>query len=300
MKTSHYGVVTLACSAVLALAPCLGAVAGEAVARTAQPVGSIERGEAKRAGAMLDRAVDYLQKKGPQPAFAAFNDRHGDFISGPYYVYVVGLDGIMYANGGAPEALVGKNVLDLHDAAGKPLIRDLLDAAARQDSGAIQYHWLNRSDNRVENKTASFRKVGGHVVVVGYYIPRGTVEQARELLGKAVAEVKKAGPSAALKAFNDPKGGFIRDDLYVFVVGLEDGKYRASGAVPQLSGQNASELHDAAGKPMIQEMIALAKKEGSGQVSYVWRNPATNAVEPKHSLIQRVDDMLLGVGYYEK
>jgi cytochrome c len=32
----------------------------------------------------------------------------------------------------------------------------------------------------------------------------------------------------------------------------------------------------------------------------VWRNPATNAVEQKHSLIQRVDKVLLGVGYYSK
>ncbi len=300
MKTTHYGLLILACSAALSVAPSVHAVSGEVVAKTAQPLGSIERGEAKKAGALLDRAVDYLQKNGPEQAFAAFNNRNGDFISGQYYVYVVGLDGIMYANGGAPDVLVGKNALDLRDAAGKPLIRELLDAAASHDSGTIEYHWLNRTDNRVENKTTKFRKVGSHVVAVGYYIPHATVEQAQELLGKAVAEVKKAGAIAAFKKFNDPKGGFIRGDLYVFAIGLEDGKYRASGAAPQLRGQNASKLHDAAGKPMNQEMIALAKKKGSGQVDYVWLNPATNAVEPKHSVIQRVGDVLLGVGYYEK
>ncbi|MEO5660587.1 MAG: cache domain-containing protein [Polaromonas sp.] len=300
MNTSHNGLLILACSAALSLAPVLPTAAGELAAKTAQPVGSIERGEAKKAGALLDRAVELLQKSGPQAAFAAFNDRKGDFVSGPYYVYVVGMEGIMHANGGAPDVLVGKNMLDLRDAAGKPLIRELLDAAKRKDSGAIEYHWLNRANNRVENKTTLFRKVGSQVVAVGYYLPRSTVEQAKELLGKAVDEVKKAGAGAAIKAFNDPKGRFIRGDLYVFAIGLDDGNYRASGAVPQLSGQNASELHDAAGKPMIQEMIALAKKQGKGQVSYVWLNPATNAVEPKHSVIQRVDDMLLGVGYYEK
>lgn len=300
MKTTHYGLLILACSAALSVAPSLHAVAGEVIAKTAQPLGSIERGEAKKAGALLDRAVDYLQKNSPEQAFAAFNNRNGDFVSSPYYVYVVGQDGIMYANGGAPDVLTGKNVLDLRDAAGKPLIRELLDAAASHDSGTIEYHWLNRADNRVENKITKFRKVGSHVVAVGYYIPHATVEQARELLGKAVAEVKKVGASAAFKEFNDPKGRFVRGDLYVFAIGLKDGKYRASGAAPQLSGQKASELHDAAGKPVIQEMITLAKKKGSGQVDYVWRNPATNAVEPKHSLIQRVGDVLLGVGYYER
>jgi cytochrome c len=145
-----------------------------------------------------------------------------------------------------------------------------------------------------------FRKVGSHVVAVGYYTPRATVEQARDLLRRAVSEMGKAGSKAAFKEFNNPDGGFNRGDLYVFAIGLEDGKYRASGATPQQSGQKASDLRDAAGKPLVREMITLAKEKGSGQVDYVWRNPATNAVESKHSLIQRVDDVLLGVGYYEK
>lgn len=58
------------------------------------------------------------------------------------------------------------------------------------------------------------------------------------------------------------------------------------------------EVRDAAGEPLFQEMIELAKKDGSGSVDYVWRNPATNAVEQKHTLIRRVGDVLLGVGYY--
>jgi cytochrome c len=299
MKTTHYGLVLLAWSAALAVAPCLPAAAAD-TAVAAQPVGSIERGEAKNATALLERAVEFMQSKGPEQAFAAFNNRQGPFVSGPYYVYAVGLDGMMHANGGAPDVLTGTNTLELRDASGKPLIRELLQAAASHDSGTIEYRWLNRADNRVENKTASFRKVGKYVLVVGYYTPRATREEAQDLLGRAVAEVKKSGKAAAFKAFNDPEGGFIRGDLYVFAIGVEDGKYRATGASPQQVGQNVSELRDAAGKPLIREMMTLAKEKGSGNVDYVWRNPATNAVESKHSLIQRVDDVFLGVGYYAK
>ncbi|CAN5823275.1 hypothetical protein BH11PSE12_BH11PSE12_23540 [soil metagenome] len=306
MKTTYYGVSLLVYSAALSLTPCLPVVAAGVAARvantanTSNVLGSIERGEAKDAGALLARAVDYLQKNGSKQAFSAFNDRNGTFINGPYYVYVVGVDGIMYANGGAPDVLVGKNVLDLRDAAKKPLIRELLNAAASHESGAIEYRWLNRVDNKIENKTSLFRKVGSHVVAVGYYLPRATAEQAQDLLSKAVAKMNTAGVTEAFAAFNDPKGDFIHDDLYVFVIGLEDGKYRASGAAPQQTGQDTRKLHDAAGKPLFQNMIALAKKKGSGKVDYVWRNPATNAVESKHSLIQRVDDVLVGVGYYAK
>lgn len=298
MKTTHYGSLLLA--AALSAAPCLQAGAAEAAVAAKATAGSVERAEAKEAAAMLERAVGYLKKNGDKRAYAAFNNPKGGFVKGQYYVYVVGMDGTMHANGGSPGVLAGKNAYDLHDAAGKPLIRELLEAAAKADTGQIEYRWLNRADNKVENKTAKFRKVGKQVVVVGYYMPRATVEQAQDMMDKAVAELKQAGPSAAFAAFNDPKGKFVQGDLYVFAIGLEDGKYRAYGAGPQRSGEDVSAMRDAAGKPLVEEMIALAKSKGSGQVEYMWRNPASNAVEPKRSLIQRVDDVLVGVGYYVK
>lgn len=297
MKITHYGSLVLA--AALSVVPCLQATAADAAAPTAKRAGSVERTEAKAAAALLESAVGYLKKNGPERAFAAFNDRKGAFVKGPYYVYVVGADGTMHANGGAPDVLAGTNALELRDAAGKPMVRELLDAAAKSDTGTIEYRWLNRADNRVENKTAQFRKVGEHVLVVGYYTPRATAEQARGMMEQALAAMKK-NRAAAYKAFNNPKGHFVRGDLYVFAIGLEDGKYRAYGASPRQTGKDARALHDAAGKPLVEEMIALAKSAGSGQVEYVWRNPATNTVEPKHSLIERVGDVLLGVGYYDK
>ena len=123
---------------------------------------------------------------------------------------------------------------------------------------------------------------------------------ASAITRRAVALVKQSGAEQAYATFNNPQGGFMHDDQYVFVVGLEDGKYRASGVAPQLNGMDVRGMKDAAGNALFEEMIALAKKSGSGTVNYVWRNPATNAVETKHTLIQRVDDVLLGVGYYTK
>ena len=156
-------------------------------------MGSIERAKAKRAVELLSGVVDYLKKNGPEKSFAAFNDAKGQFVNGPYYVYVVGLDGFMHANGGSQIALAGKNALDLRDASGKPLIQDLLTQAKSTPTGSIEYHWLNRVTNRVETKVSSFQKVGDYVVCVGYYTPRATIEEARELLDKAVAFLQKSG-----------------------------------------------------------------------------------------------------------
>lgn len=296
MKRNRLGLPALALVSALIALPA--ANAADVVAP--KPLGAIERSAAKRAIELLDRAVDYLQKNGAEKSFAAFNDPKGPFVNGAYYVYAVGLDGFMHANGGSPLGLAGKNALDLRDAAGKPLIHDLLEQVKSSPTGTIEYRWLNRVSNRVESKVSEYHKVGNYVLCVGYYTPRASLEEAQDLLDKAVAYLKKSGGDAAFKAFNDPQGGFMHDDQYVFVIGLDDGKYRATGASPQLTGMDVRGMRDAAGKPLVEEMISIATQKGKGVVDYVWRNPSTNAVEAKHSLIQRVDQLVLGVGYYTK
>lgn len=293
MKLNNRNLLVFSLGALLSAAPLAQATADTALAK-----GSVERNEARQASNLLERAVTHLQSNGPEQSLAAFNDRKGGFVEGEYYLFTLGLDGTMLSSNGASRALVGLNVLDLTDAAGKPFMREILDKARTADSGTVAYHWLNPVDNRVEDKVSQFRKVGEHILAVGYYIPRASAEQARRMLDKAVALMKHSGSEAAFRTFNDPQGGFVINDEYVFVIGLEDGKYRASGASPNLVGVDVREINDAAGTPLFKQMIALARDKGTGTVDYVWRNPATNAVERKHSLIQRFDDVLLGVGYY--
>lgn len=300
MKFNRIGLLTLALTSALTVAPVVNAAGNMPTNAPLKSVGAIERSDAKRATALLESAVDYLQKNGPEKSFAAFNDRKGTFVRDEYYVFTVGLDGLLHASGGASSGLVGLNVVDLRDAAGKPFIRDMLELAKSNESGVIEYRWLNQVDNRVENKVSQFRKVGNYIVCVGYYIHRASVEEAKIMLGKAVAFLKKSGEKSAFKAFNDPQGAYVINDEYVFAIGLDDGKYRASGASPNLTGVDVRAVSDAAGKPLFKEMIALAKQKGGGTIDYAWRNPATNAIEQKHSLIQRVGNVLLGVGYYTK
>jgi cytochrome c len=258
------------------------------------------RSGAKDAKAMLDHAVSYLNDNSPERAFAAFNNQKGSFYRNDLYTFVVGIeDGIMHAHGGAPEAIVGADVRELRDAAGKPIIKEMLAAANQPDGGTVNYVWLNRVTNRIEDKTSLVRKVGKYMVGVGYYVPRSSAQQAEALLDIAVAEARKS-PKAAFAAFNDPKGPYVREDLYVFAVSLDDARFVAMGVNPTLVGTDVGAMKDAAGKPIIAEMIALARNKGSGTVDYVWRNPVTNKIENKHSRIERLDNYLIGVGYYTR
>ncbi|NKJ41073.1 MULTISPECIES: cache domain-containing protein [unclassified Novosphingobium] len=120
---------------------------------------------------------------------------------------------------------------------------------------------------------------------------------AQALLTRAVAELKGVGPQKAFAEFNDPAGAFHTRELYVFVFSMT-GRYEASGADPKLVGSDATDMTDAEGKPLVRDMIALAKAKGGGRVDYVWLNRADNRVEHKRSLVQRVGDHIVGVGYY--
>lgn len=275
-------------------APC-----ANAADEPANPNPVTERGKANAAQQLLDDAIDHLKKYGPEKSFAVFNDRLGGFVRGELYVFALDTDGHMYAHGGEPAGLVGLNVRDLRDAAGKPLIQEILDVAKAKGAGVTDYKWLNRATNRVENKTTYFRKADRYVLGVGYYTARSPSEPAKELLARAIAEVRK-NPNAAFDTFNLPSGGFVKDDLYVFVIGADDGKFYAHGATPSLTGMGAKDLRDAAGTPLVQNMIKVAHEQGSSQVDYVWRNPVNNRVEDKHSFVQRVGNYLVGVGYYTK
>lgn len=259
-----------------------------------------EHATPREARALFDQAVKHLQANGPDKAWPAFNERKGPFVRKDLYVYVIDRQGTYVANGAAPDSLIGLKVLDTVDAAGSPIFRQMIAVTDKQPEARIRYVWLNRKSNHVEPKVAWLHREGDYILGVGYYAPRSTAEDARKLLDAASAEVRKSGIRSAAGKFNDTRGSFVRDDLYVFAVNLESGKFEAHGMNPKWVGTDASDLHDVEGHALIREMLELAKSKGEGTVDYVWRNPVTNAVEKKRTFIRRENGSLIGVGFYSE
>lgn len=127
-----------------------------------------ERTGAEQARALLDKAVVMLTRDGSHKAFAAFNDRNGGFVVDELYVFAFDMKGKYMASGANPK-LTGTDALDLKDAEGKAVVREMIDIAGRQDQGEVDYVWLNRADNRVERKHSLIRRVNGYILGVGYY-----------------------------------------------------------------------------------------------------------------------------------
>ncbi|MBG6116493.1 MULTISPECIES: cache domain-containing protein [unclassified Sphingobium] len=139
-----------------------------ALALSAAPALAAPHADAAQAQAMLEKAVATIKTAGAGPAFAAFNQKDGVFNTGELYVFVFDLNGVYEAYGAHP-GLVGRDVSDLTDAEGKPIVRDMIEIARTSGHGKINYVWLNRADNRVERKMSLIELVDNHVVGVGYY-----------------------------------------------------------------------------------------------------------------------------------
>ncbi len=121
-----------------------------------------------------------------------------------------------------------------------------------------------------------------------YAVQAATLEEAKALGEKAAAYVKANGKDKGIAELNNPKGQFVKGEMYVTMQDLT-GVLLANPVSPKIVGQNHMELKDANGKPFIKEMIEIVKTKGSGWVTYVWTNPATKKVQPKKSWVQRVE-----------
>lgn len=133
-------------------------------------VWAAHRSTEQEAAAFLEKAVSYFEKEGVEKALVAFNrTEEGEFYKGDLYVFVLDAKGVFHAYAPNPK-MVGTSGLELNDAAGKPVIKSILDTAnANKGTAKVEYVWLNRQTNQVENKTSLVRKVGDYVLGVGYY-----------------------------------------------------------------------------------------------------------------------------------
>jgi cytochrome c len=123
-------------------------------------------------------------------------------------------------------------------------------------------------------------------------------EEAKNLIEKGIAFYKANGKEKALAEFSNPKGQFVKGELYIFIWS-STGTVLAHGTNQKLIGKDVSELKDADGKLFVKEGMELAKSKGSGWVDYKWTNPVTKKVEAKSTYVKKVDDLFFCCGIYK-
>ncbi len=130
-----------------------------------------EKGSRDEAVALVKKAAAYLRDNGKEKAFAEFNKPDGSFVDRDLYIFAYSADGegTNLAHGANPK-LVGKNLLELRDADGKPIVKNFIEVAnSKTGSGWVDYKWANPLTKVVEPKTSYVEKVGDVILGSGVY-----------------------------------------------------------------------------------------------------------------------------------
>lgn len=126
---------------------------------------------------------------------------------------------------------------------------------------------------------------------------RGTPDEAKNLVKKAITFFKANGKDKTMAALNDPKGAFIDRDLYVFVHD-DKGIYYAIAPKPAFIGKDMTGVKDANGKLIVQEQIDTLKTAPNMWQEYDWQNPVSGKIEHKKTYCEKADSFHFCAGAY--
>jgi signal transduction histidine kinase len=134
-------------------------------------VAAAPKATAEEAVAMVKKAGAYFEKNGKEKTFAEINNPKGQFIDREMYIVAFSTngEGIGLANGGN-QKLIGKKIIDIRDADGKYIIRDVLAVGTgKEGKGWIEYKWVNPVTNAIEDKRTYVERFGDVIFVCGIY-----------------------------------------------------------------------------------------------------------------------------------
>ena len=192
-----------------------------------------------------------------------------------------------------------------------PKLQNMVNAVLTNTSGNISYPFYDTSRGEKTQINAVWNTVDLGCgkewrVVLTDNVPKSkgtggsnvSIEELKAFVANAYVYANKMGKTAALSAFNDPKGEFIDGELYIFAYDM-NGTVLALPHQPDLIGENRWYLQDTTGIKYMQRTVARANL-GGGFVLYLYENPFDNfASELKLSYVMAVDDTwFIGAGIY--
>lgn len=151
MKTLHTAVLAAALAACAFSAPVLAS----------EPV-------EKDAIAMVQKGADFMKSASKEEMIKRINAKDPEFVQGPLYLTMRDAKGIILANPVNP-AMIGKDLVDVPDADGKPFRREILQLAKSKGKGWVDYKFKNPASGKVEAKTTYIQLVGDVTLEAGIY-----------------------------------------------------------------------------------------------------------------------------------
>lgn len=129
-----------------------------------------DKGTRDEAKAMVEAAIEHAKKVGAEQAFKDFTDKGNKaWQNKDLYVFSGSMEGVALAHG-ANDKLIGKNMLELKDAEGKPFLKEMRDTAAK-GGGWVEYEWAHPQTKKTESKITYTKKMANYeaFISVGAY-----------------------------------------------------------------------------------------------------------------------------------
>lgn len=263
---------------------------------------------------VVNAAVAVVEENGRQ-AFQDFYDSKGPFIAKDAYVFVIDPTGVELVNP-AFRNLEGRNLYDLKDTRGKPLVREMFKVVQDHDSGWVDYMWPKPGESLSTQKSTYVKKakLGNQWLLIGCGVyladaPKAVLKEKKMSASQLMALVRDAATQLEQKgenAFPDfrQKGSkWFRDDTYFFVWSME-GIRIFHAANPAGEGENMSGIKDVIGRPWGKMFLEAGNSsKGEGWVHYMYPEPGDIFPTWKSSFLKKVSfpsgkQYLVGCGIY--
>lgn len=125
-----------------------------------------ERGTAEEARALCARAIEAYKTEG-DAVFQRITAPGQDFVDRDLYVFVIGPDHKLVANGSTSRYL-GTYFPPLKDAAGNPYGQDMIETASK-GGGWVEYEYADPSTGEILPKSTWVMPHDGYIFACGYY-----------------------------------------------------------------------------------------------------------------------------------
>jgi len=224
---------------------------------------------------LVERAAVMIEEQGSE-GFAALGVPGSEWFTGQVYFFAYTLDGTCVFHAESPD-LVNRNLIELRDLNGKPVIRNITDVGRRPEKGAadwVFYYWQEGTELSPSWKGAYVRKVvapDGTVYVLGSGLYDIKIERrfVERQIDRAVELLAAQGIEAAFQAFRDRSSPFTFLDTYVFVLD-DQGNTLVDPSLPNEAGRDMKSFQDAVGMHPVVVLLDKLGQVDDAWVQYLW------------------------------
>lgn len=232
-----------------------------------------------------------LVARNGEAAFGDFEKDGSKWRNKDAYVFVLDTDGNMLVH--PDPALDGKNLIDMKDANGKPIIKGIIESTssnANKNEGWFHYQWTEPGTIFTGWKSTFAKRIISpsgktYVVCASIFNPKMEEVFLANAVNAAVSLIEMEGDKA-FAALRDKSSQFVLLGTYIFV-DTPEGVEVVNGGFPEVEGKNILDYKDPNGKFLTREVIDTAINKGSGWVDYMWPKPGETASSKKHTYVKK-------------